>query len=56
MIKYVEGGKNMALEWVWCPICHEGEGCFFDENKGVYVCPTTGYTFTAKESCDDINK
>lgn len=42
----------MALEWVWCPYCHKGEGCM--KENGVFICPSTRKTFTEKQSTDDI--
>lgn len=44
----------MALEWVWCPHCHKGEGCF--NANGTFTCPSTGKTFTSQQSNDDIKK
>ncbi len=40
----------MALEWVFCPYCKIGEGCFYDEEKEEYTCPTTGTQFTQQQS------
>lgn len=44
--------NNGELVWVWCPICHKGEGCVLENGK--YTCPSTGKKFTDKESNDDI--
>lgn len=51
-ILLVERRLHMALEWVWCPYCHKGEGC--NNNGGTFTCPTTGKTFTSQQSNDDI--
>lgn len=42
----------MPLERVWCPYCHEGNGCMVEGDK--ITCPVCHRTFTIQQSCDDI--
>lgn len=42
----------MALELVWCPFCHEGNGCDVQGKK--ITCPVCRNTFTIEQSVDDI--
>ena len=43
-----------TLIWVWCPYCHEGEGCVYENGK--YTCPSTRLQFTEQESVEDSKK
>lgn len=43
---------KMALEWIFCPYCKEGESCHYDEETGLYTCPTLKIEFTPKQSIE----